>query len=145
MPVARAQIALKRAYDEPTKSDGVRVLVDRLWPRGLTKDAARIYAWLRDLAPSNELRKWFHAHPDQRLEFRERYLRELQSPPAAEALNRVHALLSTSPRVTLIFASKTVEYNNATVLKEELEGMKSPTRSESAHSAGARRSRHAGK
>jgi uncharacterized protein YeaO (DUF488 family) len=141
MPAARAQIALKRAYEEPTESDGVRVLVDRLWPRGLTKDAARINAWLRDLAPSNELRKWFHAHPENRQEFRERYVRELQSPSAADALTRLHDLLSASRRVTLVFASKNVEHNNATVLKEVLEGTNSPTRSQSAHSAEARRSR----
>jgi len=145
MPVSSVKIVLKRAYEEPTESDGVRVLVDRLWPRGLTKDKARVDAWLRDLAPSNELRKWFHAHPDRRLEFRERYVRELQSLSAAEALNNLHALLSTSPRVTLIFASKNVEYNNATVLKEVVEGMKSPTRSESAHTAEARWSRRAGR
>jgi uncharacterized protein YeaO (DUF488 family) len=141
MPAARAQIALKRAYDEPADADGFRVLVDRLWPRGLTKDAARIDIWLRDLAPSNELRKWFHAHPEQRQEFRERYVRELQSPSAAEALIRLQELLSHSRRVTLVFASKNVEHNNATVLKEVLEGEKPPTRSKTAHRTKASPSR----
>jgi uncharacterized protein YeaO (DUF488 family) len=141
MPAARAQIALKRAYEEPADSDGVRVLVDRLWPRGLTKDKARIDAWLRDLAPSNELRKWFHAHPERRLEFREQYVRELQSPSAADALTRLHELLSTSRRVILVFASKNVEYNNATVLKEVIEGTKPLTSSQPTHSAKARQGR----
>jgi uncharacterized protein YeaO (DUF488 family) len=142
MPAARAQIALKRAYEEPADADGLRVLVDRLWPRGLTKDAARIDIWLRDLAPSNELRKWFHAHPERWLEFRERHVRELQSASAAEALNRLHELLSNTRRVTLVFASKDVENNNATVLKEVLEGMKSPTHGQPP-AARTRRSRSA--
>jgi len=134
MPASSAKIALKPAYEEPTESDGVRVLVDRLWPRGLTKDQARIDTWLRDLAPSNELRKWFHAHPEDRREFRKRYVYELQKPPAAEALTQLHELFRTSPGVALIFASKNVEYNNATVLKEVLERKKSPKRRKSAHS-----------
>jgi uncharacterized protein YeaO (DUF488 family) len=131
MPAARAQIALKRAYEEPTDADGLRVLVDRLWPRGLTKDAARIDTWLRDLAPSNDLRKWFHAHPEKRQEFRERYVRELQSPSAAEALIRLHELLSHSRRVTLVFAS---------VLKEVVEGMRPCTSGKAAKPAHTRRS-----
>lgn len=145
MPSARAQIALKRAYEEPKESDGIRVLVDRLWPRGLTKEKARIDAWLRDLAPSNELRKWFHAHPEHRREFRERYVRELHSPPAADALTRLHELLSTSRRVTLVFASKNVEHNNATVLKKNLEGTKLRKSSKTAHSGRPVRSRRARK
>jgi uncharacterized protein YeaO (DUF488 family) len=140
MPAAHAQIALKRAYEEPTKSDGLRVLVDRLWPRGLTKDAARIYAWLRDLAPSNELRKWFHAHPEHRREFRERYVRELQSPSSADALTRLDELLSTSRRVTLVFASRNVEHNNAVVLKEVVEAMRPRKSGKQAKSAHTRRS-----
>ena len=62
MPAARTKIAVKRVYDPPAKSDGTRILVDRLWPRGLTKADAKIDLWLRDLAPSNELRKWIHSH-----------------------------------------------------------------------------------
>jgi uncharacterized protein YeaO (DUF488 family) len=138
MPAARAQIALKRAYEEPADADGLRVLVDRLWPRGLTKDAARIDTWLRDLAPSNELRKWFHAHPEQRQEFRERYVRELQSPSAADALIRLHELLSASRCVTLVFASKNVEHNNAVVLKEVVDGMSPRTSGKPAKSAHTR-------
>ena len=72
-------VALKRIYAEPSPQDGARVLVDRLWPRGLTKAQAALDAWLRDLAPSNELRKWYHAHPQQWGKFREKYLKELTS------------------------------------------------------------------
>jgi uncharacterized protein YeaO (DUF488 family) len=122
MTAARAKIAVKRVYEEPTDSDGTRVLVDRLWPRGLTKDKAGIDAWLRDLAPSNALRKWFHAHPQERTEFRKRYLGELESPSAARPLQQLHELLDISWRVTLLFASKNADYNNATVLKEFIEG-----------------------
>ena len=68
-----SRIALKRVYDEPSDLDGFRVLVDRLWPRGLTKAAAHIDLWLRDLAPSNDLRKWYHAHPEHWKEFRQKY------------------------------------------------------------------------
>ena len=79
-------VALKRVYAEPSPSDGARVLVDRLWPRGLTKEAAALDAWLRDLAPSDELRKWFHAHPQQWSKFREKYLKELRGKAAHDAL-----------------------------------------------------------
>ena len=121
MSSAHATIAVKRAYETPADSDGTRVLVDRIWPRGLTKDEVRADAWLRDLAPPNELRKWFHAHTGQWREFRQRYLRELRSASVANALNELHELLNSADRVTLIFASKQVERNNATVLKEFIE------------------------
>src|SRR5262249_17195265 len=124
-------IAVKRVYEESTDSDGTRVLVDRLWPRGLAKDKLRVAAWLRDLAPSNELRKWFHARPQERAEFRKRYLGELKAPSAAKAFEQLHELLDTSSRVTLLFASKNAEYNNATVLREFIEG-KSLTRKKTA-------------
>lgn len=122
MMAAGPTIAVKRVYEEPAESDGTRVLVDRLWPRGLTKDKARIDAWLRDLAPSNGLRKWFHAHPQERAEFRKRYFAELKSPSAAGALQQLHELIESSSRITLLFASKSADYNNATVLKDFIEG-----------------------
>jgi uncharacterized protein YeaO (DUF488 family) len=122
MTAARARIAVKRVYEEPKDSDGIRVLVDRLWPRGLTKDQARVDAWPRDLAPSNELRKWFHAHSQERAEFRKRYSGEFKAPSAVKAFAQLHKLLDTSSRITLLFASKNAEYNNATVLKELIEG-----------------------
>ena len=79
-------VAIKRVYEPRSASDGARVLVDRLWPRGLSKQAAALDAWLKELAPSDELRKWYHAHPEQWSKFRERYLKELSSEQAAEAL-----------------------------------------------------------
>ena len=118
-------VALKRVYAEPSPRDGARVLVDRLWPRGLTKERAALDAWLRDLAPSDELRKWFHAHPQQWSKFREKYLKELRSKAAHDALEQLYAL-EKKRRLTLLFASKNEEHNNATVLKQLLEGDRKP-------------------
>lgn len=101
------------------------MLVDRLWPRGLTKEAAHVDEWLRDLAPSNELRKWFHAHREKWSEFRRKYLQELRGSGAAEALATLSDLLSAH-HVTLLFASKDTDQNNAVVLKEVMEGTKKP-------------------
>lgn len=121
-----SRIVLKRVYDEASDSDGFRVLVDRLWPRGLTKAAARIDLWLRDLAPSNELRKWFHARPEHWKEFRQKYLVELHAPAAEKALTQLYEILDRERAITLLFASKQTDQNNATVLKEFVEGMKKP-------------------
>jgi uncharacterized protein YeaO (DUF488 family) len=121
-----SRIALKRVYEEPSGSDGFRILVDRLWPRGLTKAAARVDLWLRDLAPSNELRKWFHANPEHWKEFRQKYLAELHAPAAEKALQQVYDVLERERAITLLFASKQTDQNNATVLKEFVEGMKKP-------------------
>lgn len=119
-------IVLKRAYDEPSRSDGFRLLVDRLWPRGLKKQDARLDGWLRDLAPSDALRKWFHEHRAQWPEFRKCYLRELCAPAAAKALEELYTYLALEERVTLLFASSDPEHNNAVVLKELIEGMRKP-------------------
>jgi uncharacterized protein YeaO (DUF488 family) len=113
-------------YEEPARADGTRVLVDRLWPRGLTKDRAAVDKWLRDLAPSDALRKWFHARPGGWTAFRRRYLKELARPECAEALHELYRLANQRKRLTLLFASKNEEYNNAVVLKELLEGMRKP-------------------
>jgi len=119
-------VQLKRVYDKAAKSDGTRVLVDRLWPRGLTKQAAAVKAWLRDLAPSNELRRWYHERPDAWHVFRKRYLSELADPKAEKAVDELHRLASDSKQLTLVFASRNLERNNAVVLKELLEGMRKP-------------------
>jgi len=119
-------IALKRVYDVPAKTDGTRVLVDRLWPRGLTKDRASVDAWLRELAPSDELRKWFHAHPEVWATFRRRYLRELTRPEATAALEELYRLADGRQQLTLLFASKNEARNNAVVLRDLLEGMRKP-------------------
>ena len=118
-------VSVKRVYEKPVPRDGKRVLVDRLWPRGLSKQAAGVDKWLRDLAPSTELRKWFHSRPDSRMDFRKRYLKELSAASASRALEELYRLAERS-RVTLLFASRNEKYNNATVLKELLEGARKP-------------------
>jgi len=119
-------VTLKRVYEEPARADGTRVLVDRLWPRGLSKDRAAVDKWLRDLAPSDALRKWFHAQPEAWLVFRKRYLKELARPESANALDELYRLANRRKKLTLLFASKNVQRNNAVVLKDLLEGMRKP-------------------
>jgi uncharacterized protein YeaO (DUF488 family) len=119
-------VAVKRVYESVARSDGARVLVDRLWPRGLRKDDVDLQEWLRDLAPSNELRKWFHAQPGHWLIFRKRYMKELARPDAVEDLKKLYALAHKRKRVTLLYASKNEQHNNAVVLKELLDGMRKP-------------------
>jgi uncharacterized protein YeaO (DUF488 family) len=121
-------VVVKRVYEAASPADGVRVLVDRLWPRGLTKEDAAVKFWLRDLAPSNELRQWFHANPNPEAwrMFRKRYLKELVGEEASAAVEKLHHLAEGKRRVTLLYASRNVEHNNAIVLKELLEGMKKP-------------------
>ena len=109
---------LKRVYESPSREDGERILVERLWPRGLAKAKAKIDAWPRDLAPSTELRKWF-AHREERWdEFRERYFAELDGHPdaVAELVERVR-----SGPVTFVFASREEQRNNAVALKDYVE------------------------
>ena len=134
-------VTLKRVYKAPAAGDGARVLVDRLWPRGLTKEKARIDAWLRDLAPSDELRRWFHARPTQWPQFRKRYLVELAEPEKARALEELYELAHRRASLTLLFASRNEEHNNATVLKELLEGMRKPPTSSGPVRAAAVRAR----
>ena len=136
-------VLLKRVYEAPSATDGYRVLVDRLWPRGLTKDSARVNLWLKEIAPSNELRRWFHERPLQQQAFRERYLEELSDGEAASALEQLHQLVAKKKGVTLLFASRNTEYNNATVLKELLDGMRKPPRSTGAAGAVIRVARRA--
>jgi uncharacterized protein YeaO (DUF488 family) len=119
-------VRLKRVYDPPSLQDGARVLVDRLWPRGLTKEAAALDAWLKDVAPSNELRKWFHAHPLQWSKFRQKYLAELTTGAAHDALQQLHDLAHKRRGLTLLFASKNVEQNNALALKQLIDGERKP-------------------
>jgi uncharacterized protein YeaO (DUF488 family) len=119
-------IAIKRVYQPAARADGARILVDRLWPRGLSKERAAVDEWLPDLAPSNELRRWYHARPDHWAMFRKKYLKELAQPEAEEALRHLYQLAHKKKRLTLLFASKNEERNNATVLKELLEGMRKP-------------------
>jgi uncharacterized protein YeaO (DUF488 family) len=119
-------VQIKRVYDPPSPHDGVRVLVDRLWPRGLTKKAAALDVWLKDIAPSHELRKWYHAHPVQWAKFRERYLTELTTDAAHAALQQLHDLAHQRRGLTLLFASKSLDQNHALVLKQLVEGDRKP-------------------
>ena len=110
-------VEIKRAYDKPSLSDGQRVLVDRLWPRGVKKEGSRIDHWLKNLAPSEGLRKWFHSSANWII-FKKRYFKELSTPEASADLQTLYGLLNDHERVTLIYASKDVERNNAAALKE---------------------------
>jgi uncharacterized protein YeaO (DUF488 family) len=112
-------IRVKRVYDAPAPQDGARILVDRLWPRGLTKQAAALDGWDKALAPSDALRKWVHAHPDAWDEFRSRYRAELETPEGRAALTALRRM-GKDGAVTLLFAARTNERNNATVLAEIL-------------------------
>jgi uncharacterized protein YeaO (DUF488 family) len=119
-------VAVKRVYESASRADGARVLVDRLWPRGISKTAAALDEWLRDLAPSDGLRKWFHAQPNLWLSFRKKYLKELADPEAEAQLQKLYGLTRKRKRITLVFASKNEQHNNAVVLKELLDGMRKP-------------------
>jgi len=130
-------IVLKRVYELPSPRDGVRVLVDRLWPRGLSKEAAKLDIWLKDIAPSDELRKWYHVRPTQWRKFREKYIEELSGEGASAALDELHRLAAKGKNLTLLFASRNLDQNNATVLKELLDGMRKPPRSTGAGAAAA--------
>jgi uncharacterized protein YeaO (DUF488 family) len=112
-------VAIKRVYDQPEPGDGIRILVDRLWPRGLSKERAKVDAWLKEVAPSNDLRKWFGHDPEKFAEFRRRYEAELESEPGQEALARLRDLARRGP-VTLVFAAHDSEHNDAVVLRDVL-------------------------
>jgi uncharacterized protein YeaO (DUF488 family) len=111
------QIRTKRTYDPPARSDGRRILIDRLWPRGLSKDAARIDFWEKSAAPSHELRRWYQHDPDKWDEFCRRYFAELDANPEALAELRSHLGSGTA---TLLFGSKEERLNNASALQEYL-------------------------
>jgi len=140
MPAAAKRVVVKRVYDTPARSDGTRVLVDRLWPRGLTKNRAALDAWLRDLAPSDALRHWYHSHPEQWPAFRKRYLKELSHAKATEALEKLYRLARNKKPLTLLFGSKNEVRNNAVVLKDLLTGMRKPPTGTGP--AGAKAARH---
>jgi len=108
----------KRIYDGRAESDGLRVLVDRLWPRGITKADAALDLWLKDVAPSTELRRWFDHRADRWAEFRKRYYQELAGSPAVRQLRA----LTCKQSVTLVYAAKDREHNEAIVLAEFLGG-----------------------
>ncbi len=123
-------IQTKRAYEPASKTDGARFLVERLWPRGIKKEALPVQAWLKDVAPSTELRQWFQHDPAKWQEFRKRYWRELEENPEPWERLINHARRG---RVTLVYSSHDEEHNNAVALKEFLEQkMKSSSRHKAA-------------
>lgn len=111
------KILIKRVYEAPAASDGKRVLADRLWPRGLTRDAARLDAWLKEVGPSTALRRWFGHEPAKFDEFRRRYREELRGSAAWEQLEA----LARSGKLTLVYSARDEQHNNAVVLRQLLE------------------------
>ncbi len=114
------KLHIKRVYEPADITDGWRVLVDRLWPRGLAKDVAAVDVWLRDLAPSSELRTWFGHDAARWDEFRTRYFAELRCGGAATAVKELRGLLAAHPVLTLLYAARDAEHNNALALREFL-------------------------
>jgi len=113
-----ARIMVKRVYEPPAAADGQRILVDRVWPRGMTKEAAHVAAWMRDVAPSSELRRWFGHDPARWDEFRRRYQDELAQAP--QALAPLLAAARAGP-LTLVYSARDEQHNQAVALKEFLE------------------------
>ncbi|ODT64469.1 MAG: hypothetical protein ABS77_00295 [Phenylobacterium sp. SCN 69-14] len=111
-------VKIKRIYEPPAQSDGQRILVDRLWPRGVAKAQARIDLWLKDVAPSADLRRWFGHKPERWAEFQKRYLAELAGNPALEELRR----LARGKPTTLLYGAKDEIHNQARVLADRLNG-----------------------
>jgi uncharacterized protein YeaO (DUF488 family) len=116
-PVSARNIKLKRAYEQPLPDDGTRILIDRLWPRGLRKESAAVSHWFKEIAPSTELRKWFGHDPARWDEFRQRYMTELQHH--AEKLDQIRELARHGP-VTLVYAARDQLHNDAIVLRDVL-------------------------
>src|SRR5512144_1721145 len=116
--MTKPTVRVKRVYEPPSRDDGIRVLVDRLWPRGLSKPRAAVDLWLKDLAPSVRLRRWFNHDPARWTEFKHRYAEELDAKTAAVA-----ALIGAARRgrVTLLFGARDPEHNNATALQDYLQ------------------------
>ncbi len=121
MTAGLAMIRVKRAHEEPSPSDGFRILVDRLWPRGLTKNRLQLDVWVKEIAPSTELRRWYGHDPQKWREFKRKYFSELDANPGAVETLRSH-LLSQSV-VTFVFGSKEEKHNNAVALQTYFESL----------------------
>ncbi len=110
---------IKRAYQDPEDEDGYRILVDRLWPRGVSKEKAKFDLWMKEIAPSNELRKWFGHEPEKWAEFKNKYIDELDEKK--ELIKKLYELEKNNKTLTLIYSAKDEKQNNAVVLLELLE------------------------
>lgn len=115
-------LLVKRIYDPADKADGIRILVDRLWPRGITKERANLYQWMKEIAPSTELRKQFHANPQNWEAFKQAYLAELQQ--ARESVKELASLIKNNAVVTLLYGANDQEHNHALILQQFLQGKK---------------------
>ncbi len=109
-------VKIKRAYETPKSSDGIRILVDRLWPRGVTKERAHIDEWMKDVAPSNQLRIWFGHDPEKWTEFQRRYRKELHESAQENSIKKLRAL-ARKGTLTLVYGAKDEEHNNAQVIR----------------------------
>ncbi|MBW7867363.1 MAG: DUF488 domain-containing protein [Brumimicrobium sp.] len=118
--MASVNISIKRIYEESSPTDGYRILVDRVWPRGVSKEKANIEEWMKEIAPSTPLRKWFNHEVDKYAEFKKKYSEELKSNK--ELLEKIHAI-AKKQQVTLTYGAKDEEHNQAVVLKEVIERM----------------------
>jgi uncharacterized protein YeaO (DUF488 family) len=115
----KPEVRVRRVYDDPSPEDGTRVLVDRIWPRGLTKARAEIHEWAKEVAPSTELRRWYGHDPDRFEEFHRRYRAELAEPERRAALRHLREL-ARSGRLTLVTATRDLDHSQAVVLVELL-------------------------
>lgn len=127
MAEKKPDVRVRRVYEEPSREDGTRVLVDRVWPRGLSKDKAHLDEWAKDVAPSTDLRHWYGHDPDRFAEFAERYRRELRSDEVAQALTHLRELAGAG-RMTLLTATRDIDHSQAVVLAEVLGGTAAGTR-----------------
>lgn len=117
----KLNVRVSRVYETPSREDGTRVLVDRIWPRGLSKEKAALDEWCKDVAPSTELRKWYAHDPEKFPEFADRYRRELNEPERAEALQHLREL-AAKKTLTLLTAAKRADISEATVLRDLVGG-----------------------
>jgi len=114
-------IQLKRIYESANKNDGIRVLVDRIWPRGVSKDKAKLDYWLKGIGPSTKLRKDFNHDPEKFADFKEKYKQELKNGEQKEQLNQLKDIVKSNSKVTLLYGAKDEQHNQAVILKELLE------------------------
>jgi uncharacterized protein YeaO (DUF488 family) len=137
------RIAVKAIAEPASRADGTRVLVDGVWPRGVSKGRAAVHAWLKALAPSDQLRRLMESKSEGWIAFRKLYLKELRNPETAEALDELYRFAHQQSRLTLLFSANDKEHNNAVVLRDLLEGMRKPPTGTGPGAIGAMRDRQA--